>query len=268
MARLSSKAILSLRYTPAGSGIRRAAGRFLRYIAHRDQPERLTRDGVDGFLRYAAYRDRTAAEPRLFDARGDVGKRERRLLTEHIVRSVAGLNGHGRTPARAMYRLVLSPEDARGIDLRQLTRTVMGQLEKDAGTGGLGPWIAAVHKNTAHPHVHVVLAARRELAPGRFRGLVITRERLKRMKFVMGRELVRQRGQGFDISMQRLGRARLGLRLGSSLLFELQRAGQSLQRHYQREMERSMKLQREDELEHERDLARRLRRERELEWDR
>ncbi len=68
----------------------------------------------------------------------------------------------------------------------------MASLDQDAG--GLGPWLAAEHRNTAHHHVHVVLAARREVAPGRFRAVLVTRARLERMKQAMRHEIERQRG--------------------------------------------------------------------------
>jgi hypothetical protein len=70
----------------------------------------------------------------------------------------------------------------------------MKQLEEDAGPGGIGPWFGAEHRNTAHHHVHIVLAARRELEPGQFQALVITRSRLQRMKEAVGREIEGQRG--------------------------------------------------------------------------
>jgi hypothetical protein len=70
----------------------------------------------------------------------------------------------------------------------------MKQLEEDSGAGGIGPWMAAEHRNTAHHHVHIVLAARRELTPGRFQTVLITRPRLQRMKEAIGNEIDRQRG--------------------------------------------------------------------------
>ena len=97
-----------------------------------------------------------------------------------------------RTTLRAAYRLIISPEDARGLDLKRLTRATLRRLEADAG-GKLPPWIAGEHRNTEHPHVHVVLAARRETAPGKFRTLLITQERLAAMKEALHQELALQR---------------------------------------------------------------------------
>jgi hypothetical protein len=53
-------------------------------------------------------------------------------------------------------------------------------------------WIAAEHRNTEHPHAHVVAAARREDEPGHYKTVVITRPRLERMKQAMTNELSRQ----------------------------------------------------------------------------
>jgi hypothetical protein len=170
--------------------VRRAVGGFLRYIQQNDHQwtgEKPT--GVDGFLRYAAHRDRTMPQGRLFGADGDVGDHERRELGRFVTRSV-----DGRSSGRAYYRLIISPEDGRSLDLRKVTRSVMAQLARDAGTGGLPPWIGAEHRNTAHPHVHVVMAANRQLSDGRYRTLVINRERLARMKISMSREIYRERG--------------------------------------------------------------------------
>lgn len=207
MAALSTKAILSVRYTAYGPGASRSIGRFLRYVQYRDHSQEREREGgIDGFLRYAAYRDRTSPRGRLFDADGDGNERARRQLNAYIKRSGQGLPepAPGRRPHRAAYRFVISPEDGRGLDLRQLTRATMAQLERDAGRGGLGPWIAAEHRNTDHAHVHVVLAARRAVAPGRYRTLVITKPRLQRMKEAMTRELERQRGRDRTNPLERL----------------------------------------------------------------
>jgi hypothetical protein len=70
----------------------------------------------------------------------------------------------------------------------------MEQLETESGPGGIGPWFGAEHRNTAHHHVHIVLAARREIEPGKFQTVVITRGRLQRMKDAIALEIERQRG--------------------------------------------------------------------------
>jgi hypothetical protein len=190
---LSTRAILTVKYTPASAKAGRVVGGFLRYVQHRDHtpaPER--EGGIGGLLRYVAHRDAAAPEGRLYRAQ-TVGSEARKDLVGHVRRSLADAQDRGR-PGRAVYRFVISPEDARGLDLRQMARTVMSQLEQDTGHP-LPPWIAAEHRNTAHPHVHVILAARREEEPERFRELRISPRRLARMKETLTQELERQRGE-------------------------------------------------------------------------
>jgi type IV secretory pathway VirD2 relaxase len=144
-------------------------------------------------LRYMAYRDPTSPGGQLFTKDGLAGDLDRKALSAYVDRSLKDVRtDRGRT-ARAAYRFVLSPERADGLDLRELTRTAMAQLERDSG-GRLPPWVAAIHRNTAHPHVHIVMAARREVGPGRFQGVVLSKPRLARMKQAIGLELVNQRG--------------------------------------------------------------------------
>lgn len=201
----STRSVLALRYTPVSvmGGVRKAVGGFLRYVQHRDQHVDPQRDGgLDAYVRYVAHRDRTSPNSRMFGGdKAQLGV-DRRQLVDFITRSTKGLapnwvkgrNGTLEDRQRAAYTFVLSPEDWRGLDLRDLARAAMKQLGVDAGTGGIGPWMAAEHRNTAHHHVHIVLAARRELEPGRFQTVLITRTRLEQMKQAIGREIERQRG--------------------------------------------------------------------------
>jgi hypothetical protein len=133
----------------------------------------------------------------MFDAAGPAGDHQRREFVQHVARSTAGPAPPERprstTSERAVYRFVLSPRDARGLDLKRLARAAMTQLATDTGRVDLPPWIAGEHRNTAHPHVHVILAARRQLRSGEFRTLFITRERLARMKEALRLEMTRQR---------------------------------------------------------------------------
>jgi hypothetical protein len=198
----AERSILSLKYNPVGiaAGARRAIGGFLRYIQYRDHHQDLSpAKDVEGLVRYVAHRDRATAQGRLFSRQGPASDLDRKAISRYIARSVKGLEetapSRGRALQRACYRMVISPESAGGLDLRQLTRAVMRRLELELGTDALPPWIAAEHRNTAHPHVHVVLAARREVAPGRFRALIITRPRLARIKQEMMQEIARQRGE-------------------------------------------------------------------------
>jgi hypothetical protein len=200
----SERSVLALEWMPVSvaGGVRKAIGGFLRYVEFRDQhvePER--RGDLDDFARYVAHRDRTSPAGRVFGRDGGLTDADRHRLVEYVARSTKGLNsrwlrnskGEMEDHQRAVYQMILSPEDWRGLDLRRLARLAMQQLEADAGPGGLGPWFAAEHRNTDHHHVHIVLAARREVAPGKFSTVLITRKRLQRMKDAIALEIDRQR---------------------------------------------------------------------------
>jgi type IV secretory pathway VirD2 relaxase len=62
-----------------------------------------------------------------------------------------------------LWKLILSPEFGDRIDLERLTREVMNRMQQDAYTQF--EWVAVVHQNTEHPHVHVAL--RGKTADGR-----------------------------------------------------------------------------------------------------
>jgi len=199
----SARSILALKYTPVSvaGGLRKAVGGFLRYVQFRDQHAEPEAAGLDAFVRYVAHRDRTSPGGRIFGPDQDGVEIDRRRLVNYVSRSTKGLapkwvqgaDGKLVDQQRAVYQLILSPEDWRSLDLRHLALAAMKQLEEDAGPGGIGPWFGAEHRNTAHHHVHIVLAARRELEPGEFQAVLITRNRLQRMKEAIGREVEHQR---------------------------------------------------------------------------
>lgn len=200
----SARSILALKYTPVSvaGGLRKAVGGFLRYVQFRDQHAEPEKGGLDAYVRYVAHRDRTSPGGRVFGPEQDGMEIDRRRLVDYVARStkelaptwVKGPDGKLVDQERATYQMILSPEDWRGLDLRRLAHVAMKQLEEDAGAPGIGPWFGAEHRNTAHHHVHIVLAARRELEPGKFQTLLITRNRLQRMKEAVGNEIERQRG--------------------------------------------------------------------------
>jgi hypothetical protein len=221
----STRSVLALKYTPVSvmGGVRKAVGGFLRYVQYRDQHVEPERDGgLDAYVRYVAHRDRTSPSGRVFGPDESPTGVDRKQLVAYVTRSTKGLapkwvegrDGKVEDRQRAAYTFVLSPEDWRGLDLRSLARAAMKQLEEDAGVGGIGPWFAAEHRNTAHHHVHIVLAARRELEPGRFQTVVITRARLQKMKEAIGRDIERQRG--LVVPRSQAPRARPGSTIGSS----------------------------------------------------
>jgi hypothetical protein len=199
---MPDRVIVAVKYTPVSPPIqlRKAVGGFLRYIHYRDKHTEPKPDRqVDSMLKYVAHRDRSSNKGLLFDSSGRVHDAERRELADFVARSVTASKpqlyrtgaGEVADRRRAVYRFVLSPEHDQGLDLQQLTCTAMGQLETDAG--GQIPWIAAEHRNTSHPHVHIVMAGLRQEGPGQFRSVILTRPRLARMKAAVVLELQRQR---------------------------------------------------------------------------
>ncbi len=53
------------------------------------------------------------------------------------------------------FRLIVSPEDAERLDLKDYTRKLMGQVESDLGRKL--DWKAINHYNTDNPHTHIVI---------------------------------------------------------------------------------------------------------------
>jgi hypothetical protein len=107
-----------------------------------------SRDTARAGLRYYQMRPRGADEPprTIFGAAGVMARDEAyRLLDAHQARGYLA------------HRLMLSPpEDMRPDDLRDFTRHVLRELARDKGL--ILHWIAVEHRNTDHPHVHIVLA--------------------------------------------------------------------------------------------------------------
>jgi len=134
---LSTRAILSVKFTPAGPKASRAVGGFLRYVHYRDQHEVGERaEGAGGLVRYVAYRDGASPQGRLFDANGTIGDRERKRLVEFVKRSLRApepVSGK----RRAVYRMVLSPEDAcrRGVRLSTATPLIRTSTSSWPPTG-------------------------------------------------------------------------------------------------------------------------------------
>src|SRR6202158_2572989 len=63
-------------------------------------------------------------------------------------------NWQGAMDAR-LFKIIVSPEFADRLNLQQHTRELMLRMERDLGTQL--EWIAAVHHNTEHPHVHIAV---------------------------------------------------------------------------------------------------------------
>lgn len=63
-----------------------------------------------------------------------------------------------------VYKIVLSPEDGTKLDMREYTRAVMSDIQRQ--TGQPLQWVAIDHHNTGHPHAHILLRGRGlELSP-------------------------------------------------------------------------------------------------------
>jgi type IV secretory pathway VirD2 relaxase len=95
----------------------------------------LKRDGVT----------RDGADARMFDAASDDA--DTKAFAERCEED------------RHHFRFTVSPEDADQLaDLRAFTRELMGDAERDLGTGL--DWVAVEHWNTDNPHVHVLVRGR------------------------------------------------------------------------------------------------------------
>jgi hypothetical protein len=204
---MSDRVILALKFTPAGAPgqVRRAVGGFLRYVQHRDLHPTPAGGGskpeVAGLLKYVAYRERASARAELFGPSGTLNSSDRKAFAAFAAGALEGSrpqlyrgrNGEMQDRRRAVYRMVISPENATSLDLRQLTAAAVSALERDCMADLR--WIAAIHRNTAHHHVHLVLAGMRADGQGGFVRIDITKARLAAMKTALGAEILRQRAE-------------------------------------------------------------------------
>ena len=200
---MSERCIVRIKFTPVDASVRSAVGGFLRYIQHRDLHPAAelaqAKTRVSGLVKYAAYRDGASSRAELFNSDGVRGTQGRKDFVDFVARSINGSqpqlfrnrDGVLTDRRRAVSRLIISPERADGLDLDQLTRAATDRLAADAG--GEIRWIAAIHRNTAHHHVHLVAAGMRQDADGRFHRLDISKPRLEAIKQAVGVEIERQR---------------------------------------------------------------------------
>jgi type IV secretory pathway VirD2 relaxase len=119
----SRRTVVKTRLVRLGGKGMAAARAHLRYV----QRDGVSRDGERGAL-YSAEVD--AADGKEFLERG--------------------------TRDRHQFRFIVSAEDgAEYDDLRPLVRRFMARMEEDLGTKL--DWVAADHRDTAHPHTHIIL---------------------------------------------------------------------------------------------------------------
>src|SRR6516164_8489783 len=65
------------------------------------------------------------------------------------------LDGWQRTGDERLFKIIVSPEFGDRLNLQEHTRKLVQCMEKDLKTRL--EWVAAVHFNTEHPHVHIAL---------------------------------------------------------------------------------------------------------------
>lgn len=205
---MRERVILAVKFTPAGSAgqVRKAVGGFLRYVQHRDlhpiQRTQRPSPKVSGLLKYVAFREHGSSRAELFGPGGPLGSAERKAFATFVAGSLErsepqlyrGKDGEMHDRRRAVYRMILSPEHAQGLDMRRLTTAAVGRLEQESGGSRLH-WIAAIHRNTPHHHVHLVLAGMRDDGNGGFTRVDITKPRLAAMKEALSLEIERQRAE-------------------------------------------------------------------------
>lgn len=108
---------------------------------------------------------------------------------------------------RHQFRIIVSPEDGVALgDLREHTRVLMTQMERDLGTRL--DWVAVDHHNTGHSHTHIVVRGK----DARGKDLVIAPDYLK--------SSLRQRAA--DMVTERLG-PRRDLEIAQARHSEVQR---------------------------------------------
>jgi len=54
-----------------------------------------------------------------------------------------------------IFKIIISPENGAHLDMELYTRDIMRAVQKDKASGL--EWVAAVHTNTDHPHIHVAI---------------------------------------------------------------------------------------------------------------
>jgi type IV secretory pathway VirD2 relaxase len=75
--------------------------------------------------------------------------------TKQNLGMAAALDNWQRAGDERLFKIIVSPEFADRLNLQLHTRELMLRMERDLGT--LLEWVAAVHHNTEHPHVHIAI---------------------------------------------------------------------------------------------------------------
>lgn len=100
---------------------------------------------------------------------------------------------------RHQFRIIVSPEDGVALgDLREHTRALMTQMERDLGTRL--DWVAVDHHNTGHSHTHIVVRGK----DARGKDIIIAPDYLKSGLRARASELVTERlGPRRDLEIAR-----------------------------------------------------------------
>jgi hypothetical protein len=132
-------------------------------------------------IKYFRYRPRADGErPR------QIFTRDRTITTEEAMRRLDE-HQHGRY---LVHTLLLSPPDEeRPEDLREMTRHIVRELEKDKGCRM--EWMAVEHHNTEHPHVHLVVCGGAYTEDGESVGVRFEKPDVARVK-QLGRDYCRE----------------------------------------------------------------------------
>ena len=80
--------------------------------------------------------------------------------TEEDITIAKTLNSWQKEGDPRIWKIIISPERAADLDLREHTRELMEKVEKDLGTKL--QWVAIEHYNTLHFHVHLVIRGIRD----------------------------------------------------------------------------------------------------------
>src|SRR6202158_5549959 len=75
--------------------------------------------------------------------------------TEQNLGIATGLDNWQSAGDDRLFKIIVSPEFADRLNLQQYARELMRRMERDLGTQL--EWVAAVHHNTEHPHVHIAV---------------------------------------------------------------------------------------------------------------
>ncbi|MGE0767900.1 MAG: relaxase/mobilization nuclease domain-containing protein [Hyphomicrobiaceae bacterium] len=124
---------------------------------------------------------------------------------------------------RHHFRFIVSPDDATDMtDLRSFSRDLVTQMEKDLDTRL--DWVAVDHRNTEHPHVHLIVRGVRDDG----QDLVISRDYIKEGMRDRARDLITQElGPRTDLDIQRSLERQVGAERFTQLDRQLVRDGRA-----------------------------------------